>query len=93
MNVFGLLHRNLDKVKKLRGVYYNRKDISLGKQIGLIAQEVEDVVPEVVKTIDDDLKTKSIAYAQLNALLVEAIKEQQTIIDDLKSRLETLENQ
>ena len=83
----------LDKVKKLRGVYYNRKDISLGKQIGLIAQEVEDVVPEVVKTIDDDLKTKSIAYAQLNALLVEAIKEQQTIIDDLKSRLETLENQ
>ena len=83
----------LDKVKKLRGVYYNRKDISLGKQIGLIAQEVEDVVPEVVKTIDDDFKTKSIAYAQLNALLVEAIKEQQTIIDDLKSRLETLENQ
>ena len=84
----------LDKVNQLRGVYYNRTDINTSeKQIGLVAQEVESVVPEVVHTANDELNTKSISYAQLNALLVEAIKEQQTIIDDLKSRIETLENQ
>ena len=84
----------LDKVNKLRGVYYNRKDINTSqKQIGFIAQEVETVIPEVVLTANDELKTKSISYGQINALLVEAIKEQQTIIDNLKSRLETLENQ
>ena len=44
-------------------------------------------------TANDELKTKSISYAQINALLIEAIKEQQVIINDLKTRLETLENQ
>ena len=84
----------LNKVNQLRGVYYNRTDINTSqKQIGLIAQEVEAVIPEVVLTANDELKTKSISYAQINALLIEAIKEQQTIIDDLKSRIETLENQ
>ena len=84
----------LDKVNKLRGVYYNRTDINTSqKQIGLIAQEVETVIPEVVLTANDELKTKSISYAQINALLIEAIKEQKNIIDDLKSRVETLENQ
>jgi hypothetical protein len=84
----------LDKVNQLRGVYYNRTDINTSeRQIGLVAQEVESVIPEVVHTANDELNTKSISYAQLNALLVEAIKEQQTIIDDLKSRIETLENQ
>ena len=84
----------LDKVNQLRGVYYNRTDINTSeRQIGLVAQEVESIVPEVVHTANDELNTKSISYAQLNALLVEAIKEQQTIIDDLKSRIETLENQ
>ena len=84
----------LNKVNQLRGVYYNRTDINTqANQIGLIAQETESVIPEVVHTANDELGTKSISYGQLNALLVEAIKEQQTIIDDLKSRIETLENQ
>ena len=84
----------LNKVNQLRGVYYNRTDINTeANQIGLIAQETESVVPEVVHTANDELGTKSISYGQLNALLVEAIKEQQTIIDNLKSRIETLENQ
>ena len=84
----------LNKVNQLRGVYYNRTDINTSqKQIGLIAQEVENVIPEAVLTANDELGTKSISYGQINALLIEAIKEQQTIIDDLKSRIETLENQ
>ena len=58
-----------------------------------ITIELENVIPEVVLTANDELGTKSISYGQINALLIEAIKEQQTIIDDLKSRIETLENQ
>jgi len=45
--------------------------------IGLIAQEVERVVPEVVHTADDEMQTKSVEYQYLVGLLVEAIKEQQ----------------
>ena len=84
----------LDKVNQLRGVYYNRTDINTSeRQIGLVAQEVESVVPEVVHTADDELNTKSISYAQLNALLVEAIKELKADNDSLRARIETLENQ
>ena len=84
----------LDKVNQLRGVYYNRTDINTSeRQIGLVAQEVESVVPEVVHTANDELNTKSISYAQLNALLVEAIKELKADNDSLRARIETLENQ
>ena len=55
------------------------------KKIGLIAQEVEQVVPEVVKTLPDG--SKAIAYSELTALLIEAFKEQQKEIEDLKEAL------
>ena len=58
-------------------------------EIGFIAQEVEELIPEVV--IGEE-GTKGIGYGQLTAVLTKAIQEQQTIIDDLKSRIETLEN-
>jgi hypothetical protein len=84
----------LNKVNQLRGVYYNRTDINTeANQIGLIAQETESVVPEVVHTANDELGTKSISYGQLNALLVEAIKELKADNDSLRARIETLENQ
>jgi hypothetical protein len=68
----------LDKVLSLRGVEYDRID-SGEHQIGLIAQEVEKIIPEVV--YGDE--TKSVAYANLVSLLIEAIKEQQTEINNL----------
>ena len=56
------------------------------KRIGLIAQEVELIIPEVVRTSEDD-GLKSIEYQNIVGLLVEAIKEQQKQINELKNIL------
>lgn len=74
----------LDKLKALRGVDYTMKD-SGRRETGLIAQEVLQVVPEVVRESSDGIY--GIAYGNLVGLLVEAIKEQQAQIDELKSKL------
>ena len=74
----------LDKVLLLRGVEYN--DIRIEperKKIGLISQEVELIVPEVVRTSEED-GLKSIEYQNLVGLLIEAIKDQQKQINELK---------
>ena len=72
----------LPKVLEMRGVNYNwrtqefpDKNFDTGLQLGLIAQEVEKVIPEVVDT--DEKGFKSVEYSKLVALLLEAIKEQQ----------------
>ena len=92
----------LAKVKAMRGVYYNRIDLDTGRRrVGVIAQEIETVLPEVVDQVGqlaqhpecDDDEIRAVSYGNISAVLIEAIKEQQTIIDDLKARLETLENQ
>lgn len=63
----------LDKTRKLRGVYFNKKAAPDGpREVGVIAQEIEEVVPEVVSMVGD---TKTVAYANLCGLLIEAVKE------------------
>jgi hypothetical protein len=76
----------MDKVLKLRGVEFEWKkdesrntDPEEGTQIGFIAQEVESIVPEIVRS--DAEGYKFVAYANVGALLIEAIKEQQKIIE------------
>ena len=61
---------------------------SPGRQMGFIAQEAVKVIPEVVSGEDGHY---AMQYGPITALLVEAIKEQQGIIEDLKVRIETLE--
>jgi len=88
----------MDKVMRLRGVYFEWMDTSNhpeGRQIGLIGQEVKDVVPEVVDMKDGYYQ---ITYANLVALLVQAMKEQQQAmkeqqreIEELKARIDILE--
>lgn len=74
----------LEKVENLKGVYYNRTDlIETKRHIGLIAQDVEKIIPEVVINSEDT--GKSIAYGNLIGLLVEAIK-------DLSNKIKVLEN-
>ena len=74
----------LDKVVALRGVMFDR--IATGaREMGVIAQEVEAVIPELVFT--DENGIKSVAYANTVALLIEAIKEQQVQINELKGKL------
>jgi hypothetical protein len=76
----------LDKVLQIRGVTYNRNDIEGNpRQIGVIAQEVEKVLPEVIS--EDANGIKSVAYGNMISLLIEAIKEQQTRIDMLEEKL------
>ena len=81
----------LSKVKNLRGRYYTwiNELQDNERQVGFIAQEVEQQVPEVIS--EGAGGTKGVAYGKLTAVLVNAIKEQQTIIEDLKSRIQTLE--
>ena len=67
---------------QIRGVTYQRKDLDVPRQSGVIAQEVEKVLPEVV--MEDPTGTKSIAYGNLVGLLIEAIKELKAEIETLK---------
>jgi len=82
----------IDKIKSIRGVYYNRTDLNTETtKIGVIAQEVEVLMPELVLE-EPETGFKSVAYSELTAVLVNGMKEQQAIIEDLKARLEILEN-
>jgi len=61
----------------------------MGKRIGFIAQEIEQVFPELVFTNETD-GYKGVNYAEMTAVLVEAMKEQQTIIDKQQKELDLL---
>jgi len=75
----------LSKVLALRGVTYNRTDLEdKSEQIGVIAQEVQQILPQVVIEENDRY---SVAYGNIVGVLIEAIKEQQAQIEELKSRL------
>jgi len=63
-----------------------------GKQVGFIAQELKGVIPEVVDGSEDDDDMMGVNYGALVAIAFKAIQEQQTIIDNLTTRIETLEN-
>ena len=87
-NVVGIGNA-LNKVLDLRGVYFNR----IGqpeREIGVIAQEIEKVLPELVYEAPDG--TKSVAYQNMVAVLIEAIKEQQGQIDELRREVDKLKN-
>lgn len=84
----------LDKVLSMRGVTYGwRQDIPANEglndkmQYGLIAQELEKVIPELVHT--DEEGWKSVEYGHLVPVLIEALKEQQTEIEALRSTVVT----
>jgi hypothetical protein len=90
------LSLSLEKIKNLQGVSYtwNRtafpdRGFSEGTQIGLIAQDVEKVLPEVVHT--DAEGYKSLSYDKLTAVLIEAVKEQQKTIEELQVKNRKLE--
>lgn len=87
----------LQKVLKLRGVTFDWKTkefpnrmFSENRAIGFIAQEVEQVIPEVVQTENSTEGFKSVQYDKVVALLVEAIKEQQKQIEQLQQKVKEL---
>ena len=80
----------MEKVAQLNGVSYNWTDeaqakydhLNGDKEVGVIAQQVEKVLPEMVGTRDDG--TKAVRYERMCALLIECVKDLQSQIDDLK---------
>jgi hypothetical protein len=84
------IENGLEKVLNLRGVEYDRIDIN-SHQIGVIAQEVEKIIPEVVVT-NSETGTKSVAYGNLVGVLIEAIKDLKVEISELKSEIDHLKS-
>jgi hypothetical protein len=80
----------LEKVTQIRGVTFTRNDQEdkEKRHAGVIAQEVEKVLPEVVMEGNDGIK--SVAYGNLVGLLIEAIKEQQEQINNLTDEINKL---
>ena len=92
-DVLGEIDNALDKVKELRGVYYKENETakSLGydndkRQVGVIAQEVQKVLPEVVTEAPIDDKYITVWYDKLVPLLIEAIKELSAKVDKLEGK-------
>jgi hypothetical protein len=88
----------LDEVKQIKIRNFNFKGDDT-KQIGVVAQELETIFPALVTEKDDvdengkelGTTTKQVKYSVLLPIAIKAIQEQQTIIEDLKARIETLE--
>jgi hypothetical protein len=87
----------LDKIKALRGVYFNwnqnefpDRQFGSNVELGFIAQEVEKIIPEIVTKDKTNEEYRSVKYDKLVALLVEAIKEQQKQIDSLTIKVNNL---
>lgn len=87
----------VENLMHIDGVRYDWKEdnatgqnFSDKRQIGLIAQEVEEVFPELVET--DDAGYKAVDYSKMTAVLIQAIKELKLENDQLKKRLEKIEN-
>ena len=78
----------LDQICQLQGVKFTRiDDKKKNRQIGFIAQEVEQIIPELVSTDLSVEKYKSIAYGNVTALLVEAIKELRQQVNELREEI------
>jgi len=90
------IHSPLETVMKLNGIRFTYSDgkdnnSSNNYRLGLVAQELEQVVPEAVKIMPDSLL--SVSYSDLVPLLVEAMKEQQTQISELQMALNEQEQE
>jgi hypothetical protein len=87
----------IEKIKMISGNTYDwkaeNKDIHgfEGNDVGVIAQEIEEVLPQLVVTRDNGYK--AVKYDKLVALLIEGIKEQQKQIEDLSNKINKLENE
>lgn len=80
---------SLEKIQKMRGVYYNKKDEKT-RNVGFIAQDLETALPEVVHTNPADEGYKSVSYGNITAVLIEGMKSQQSTIASMLSSISTL---
>ena len=81
----------LAKVEQLQGVSYERK-LDHKSEIGVIAEDVDRIVPEVVSRDPETKQIEGVDYARLSALLIEAIKSQQREIEQLQTEIRQLKS-
>ena len=103
-----MISNAIELVNQIRGVYYTQNKFAeqfgyndYRKQVGVIAQEVQKVLPESVKVAPFDMDREgnsksgenylTVQYEKLTPLLIQAIKEQQIQIDNQEKRLKILE--
>lgn len=80
----------VDKIQQINGYTYTRIDDNTNtRRAGVIAQEIQKVLPEVISENEDG--TLNVAYSNMVALLIEGIKEQQDTINKLEERIKQLE--
>ena len=80
----------LDKVKAMRGVYFDKHGSENKRSVGVIAQEMQEVMPEVVVTDDTEDKHLSVAYGNLVGVLIEAVKELSEEVSVLRKNVQTI---
>jgi hypothetical protein len=80
----------LDKVKAMRGVYFDKHGAEDKRSVGVIAQEMQEVMPEVVVTDDTEDKHLSVAYGNLVGVLIEAVKELSEEVSELRNNVQTI---
>lgn len=86
----GKIENPLEKVQSLSGFYYEANDVAQGlgykpkREVGVSAQEVQAVMPEIVSPAPIDDKYLTVDYERLVPLLIEAIKELKAEVDELK---------
>ncbi len=81
------LENNLSKIMQLNGVRYEWKEYNNNLNLGFIAQDVVDIVPEAVR-YDEENDIYSMEYTAIIPILVEGMKEQQEEIEQLKALIE-----
>ena len=82
------IENSLDKISKLSGYEFDwndKQETYQGRDVGVVAQEVEEVIPEIVTTRDNGYK--AVKYEKLVPLLIESIKELKEEINGLKTKL------
>lgn len=80
----------LDKVAHLRGISFTLKGASDQREVGLIAQDVQQVLPEAVRIVDNEHGYLGVSYPSVVSLLVEAVKEQDNAIAAKNCEIESL---
>jgi hypothetical protein len=108
-NISGTIADALNKVNQLRGVYYTNNKLaesygytSQEQQVGVLARDVETVLPEIVKAAPFDLDVnnqsksgenyKTVQYERLVPLLIEAIKELNSTVKNLQAEIEAMKH-
>jgi hypothetical protein len=92
-DIKGELENAIDKIANWRTVYFNYKndDQDSPKKVGLIAQDVQKTLPEAVSVEEDEIGTLQLRYTEIIPVLIKAIQELKSELDEAKTRIQALE--